>query len=173
MRFKVNDIEDEGLVLDVPVAADWLEAACPDLEARPGPGGLNLRGRIDKQGGSDYLVRGTLRGALETACARCLEPARIDVDAELVVTFVERDDRDLELDDDDPDVVGFSGGVIDISDELRDEILLAVPVSALCSPSCQGLCPVCGGNRNLTPCDCEERQRQGESKFAALAKLKS
>ena len=52
-------------------------------------------------------------------------------------------------------------------------ILLAVPVSALCSPSCQGLCPVCGGNRNLTPCDCEERQRQGESKFAALAKLKS
>jgi uncharacterized protein len=172
MRFKVKDIGDEGLALDVPIAADWLAAACPDLEARPASGGLSLRGRIDKSG-SDYLVRGTLRGALEAACARCLEPARVDVDVELAVTFVERDERDLVLDDDDPDVVGFSGGVIDISDDLRDEILLAVPVSALCSPSCRGLCPVCGGNRNLTLCDCEERRRQGESKFAALAKLKS
>jgi uncharacterized protein len=171
MRFKINEIGDEGLALDVPITADWLAASCPDLEARPGMGGLKLRGRLMKSG-EDYLLQGSVRGVMETTCARCLEPARVKLDVPVAVNFVPADEDDDELDGE-TDVVGFQGGQIDVSEPVRDEILLALPVKPLCADACKGLCAVCGGNRNATPCDCEELQRQSGSRFAAsLGKLK-
>lgn len=171
MRFKINTIGDEGLSVDVPVTADWLAAACADLDARPASTGLRFRGRLTKSG-NDYFMRGDLHGALETPCARCLEPARLPVEAPVAVTFVSSDAAHPSIEDDDPDVIFFAGNEIDVSDEIRDEILLALPVGPLCQPECRGLCPVCGGNRNVTPCDCEERARVAGSKLAALGRLK-
>jgi uncharacterized protein len=170
MRFKINEIGDDGLALDVPVTSEWLSGACPDLEARPAAGGLSLRGRLTKSG-DDYLLVGHLGGALEASCGRCLEPARVPVDVDLTITFVPADEDDEEIADDE-DVVGFAGNEIALDDELRDEILLALPLQVLCQESCRGLCPVCGGNRNANPCDCEAQQRQAQSQFAALGKLK-
>ena len=168
MRFKINEIGDEGLALDVPITSEWLAGACPDLEARPGPGGLSLRGRLSRSG-DDFLLLGHIGGTLETTCARCLEPARLAVDAQLTVTFVPADDDEL---DDDADVVAFAGNQIELDDEVRDEILLAIPVQVLCTESCRGLCPICGGNRNVVPCECEAERRESASRFAALGKLK-
>ena len=170
MRFKINEIGDNGLALDVPVTSEWLAGACPDLGAHPAESGLSLRGRMTKSG-DDYLLMGHLGGALETTCGRCLEPARVPVDVDLTITFVPADEDDEEIADDE-DVVGFAGNEIALDDELRDEILLAMPLQVLCKESCQGLCPVCGGNRNANPCDCEALQRQAQSKFAGLGKLK-
>ncbi|HVZ71855.1 MAG TPA: DUF177 domain-containing protein [Polyangia bacterium] len=151
------------------ITSEWLADACPDLEAHPGPKGLSLRGRLSKSG-NDYLLQGRIAGALETPCARCLDAARVVVDVPVAVTFVPADeDEDL---GDDADVIGFAGNEIDVGDEVRDEILLAIPVKALCAETCRGLCSVCGGNRNTNPCDCEERERQAASRFAALGDLK-
>jgi uncharacterized metal-binding protein YceD (DUF177 family) len=173
MRFKIKDIGDESLAVHLPVTATWLAAECPDLEARPAAGGLALRGVLERSG-DDFLLRGDLRGGLESTCARCLEPARVMFDVPLAVTFVEKspgsgDDDD---DDDDGDVVFFDSDEIDLGAELRDELLLAMPLSPLCQEGCRGLCAVCGGNRNLTPCDCEESQRQATTKLSALGKIK-
>jgi uncharacterized protein len=170
MRFKINEIGDEGLALDVPITSEWLGAACPDLEARPGLAGVALRGRLSKSG-EDYLLQGHIGGVLEMTCARCLEGARVSVDVPLAVTFVSADEDEADLDDD-VDVVAFAGREIDLGDEVRDEILLAIPLKPLCIESCCGLCPVCGGNRNTVLCDCEERQRESASRFAVLGKLK-
>jgi len=41
----------------------------------------------------------------------------------------------------------------------------------VCRPDCAGICPVCGRNRNVTPCDCEPRIAE-TSKLGALAKIK-
>lgn len=169
MRFKINEIGAEGLPLHVPVTAEWVAAACPDAELRPGPRGLALDGRIEKMG-EDYLLRAHLRGELETSCARCLEPARIPIDVPLALTFVSSD-ADKTDDDEDPDVVALKGAEIDVGDEVRDEILLAVPINALCSEACKGLCGVCGGNRNLSACSCKA-DAVPAGKFASLAKLK-
>jgi uncharacterized protein len=169
MRFKINEIGDEGLTLDVPVTSEWLASACPDLEAHPGPSGLRLRGRLSKSG-EDYLLVGRLAGALETPCARCLEPARVPVESQMTVTFVPADEGE-ELGDD-ADVVGFPGNEIVLDDELRDEILLAIPLQVVCAETCRGLCPVCGGNRNVTPCTCEDERRAVDPRLAALGKLK-
>jgi len=173
MRFKINEIGPDGLPLDVPVTAEWLSAACPELDARPGPAGLRLTGRIVKAG-EDYLLRGHLSGELGTPCARCLEPARVALDAPLEVTFVQSDAVDDDADeDDDPEVIRFAGGEIDVSDEVRDEIVLALPMNPLCSETCRGLCPVCGGNRNQVPCTCEaDRTAPPGGRLTGLAKIK-
>jgi uncharacterized protein len=90
----------------------------------------------------------------------------------MTVSFVETDDVEVGEDEDaEDDVVSFQNGVIDLSLPMRDEILLAVPMTAICRPDCAGICPVCGRNRNLTPCDCE-KQALATSKLGALAKFK-
>jgi uncharacterized protein len=170
MRFKINEIGAEGLPVNVLVTADWLAAACPDLEAKPGDEGLALTGRITKTG-EDYLLRAHLRGAVSLPCARCLEPARVDLDLPLTVTFVPAGLGEP-ADDADPDVVVFPGGEIDISDEVRDEILLAVPINPLCAETCRGLCPVCGGNRNQVACTCEADAAARSGRLSALADIK-
>jgi uncharacterized protein len=89
------------------------------------------------------------------------------------VNFVERDEaKDGEDEDTAEDMVSFQHGVINLSLPIRDEILLAVPMTAICRPDCAGICPICGGNRNLTPCDCEKRALAATSKLGVLAKIK-
>jgi uncharacterized protein len=174
MRYKIKDIGDAGVEILVPVTGEWLAAQCPDLEARPGDAGIALRGTLERSGDS-YLLRGDLRGALVTPCARCLEPALVPLDAPVTVSYVESDPHDDEAeasDQDGGDVLTFSGGEIDLGPEIRDEILLAVPMGAVCQPDCAGICFICGGNRNVTSCDCEEKQRRATSKLSALKDLK-
>src|SRR4051812_37632789 len=172
MRYRIKDIGEAGLEIQVPITAPWLVTQCPGIEVEPGPTGVALTGRIDRSGES-YLLRGQLRGALTTACSRCLEPATVELDVPLVVSYEERDEDDEAVtDDEDGDVRSFTGGEIDLAPELRDEILLAMPISPLCRPDCAGICSVCGGNRNANPCECEAKQRIANSKLSALKDLK-
>jgi uncharacterized protein len=174
MQFKVNDIGPGGVDVDLPVTAAWLAAQCPDAEVSPSPEGLSFRGRLEPTG-DDFLLRGQLVGTLHTICSRCLEPAILPLDVKVEVIYAEKDGaKDDEEDNlDAPDVLTFEGGIVDLGPEIRDEVLLALPVSVLCRPDCAGLCPICGGNRNLNPCDCAERESARVSRLSVLAKFKT
>jgi uncharacterized protein len=39
---------------------------------------------------------------------------------------------------------------------LREQVILAEPMHPLCREECLGICPVCGRDRNLAPCECKE-----------------
>jgi uncharacterized protein len=171
MRYKTKDIGEGGIDLRVAVSEAWLAAECPDASLGLTKAGMCFEGRLEPAG-EGYLLRGTLRGALLVPCARCLELALVEVESPMAVTFVERDgDEDLDGEDSEEDVVAFERGTIDLGRPIRDEILLAVPMSSVCRPDCAGICPVCGRNRNLTPCDCD-KQALETSKFGVLAKMK-
>jgi len=46
-------------------------------------------------------------------------------------------------------------GKIDLAPLIREEMLLAMPISPICRSDCQGLCPVCGENLNRVHCNHE------------------
>jgi uncharacterized protein len=194
MLFKIKEIGDDGLSLDLPVTAAWLASECPGLEAVPGPKGLKLRGQLTESDG-DIFLNARLRGDLEGTCGRCLEKARVPVELNLTVTFMPRpepahghgqaaagrgakqhegrpvDDDEDEVDD--VDVAHYDGDEVNLAPEIRDQILLTYPIKPLCREDCAGLCPVCGGNRNVRACACETRQATAQQPFAAaLGKLK-
>ncbi len=171
MRYKTKDIGEGGLDVRVAVTEAWLAAECKEASLGLAQAGMTFAGRLEPAG-QGYLLRGTLRGTLLVPCARCLEPAPVEVDAPMTVTFVEASvDEAGEPEETQDDVVSFEHAVIDLSQPLRDEILLAVPMSAVCRPECAGICPTCGRNRNVTPCDCGKLSGEA-SKLGALAKIK-
>ena len=88
------------------------------------------------------------------------------------MSFVEQSQtEDGEPDEVQDDVIAIEHGTVDLGRPIRDEILLAIPMSPVCRPDCAGICPRCGSNRNITPCSCEP-QAPETSKLGALAKFK-
>lgn len=59
---------------------------------------------------------------------------------------------------------------IDLTGDVRDYALLAIPMKKLCSEDCKGLCPRCGKNLNVSPCDCKEESV--DPRWEPLQKLK-
>ena len=43
-----------------------------------------------------------------------------------------------------------------LEDVLQEQVLLALPLKAICRDDCKGLCPHCGKNLNVQPCACAE-----------------
>jgi uncharacterized protein len=171
MRYKTKSIGEGGIDLEVAVSKAWLAAECADASLGLNRAGLCLTGRLEPAG-DGFLLRGSLRGELLVPCARCLEPAPVAVDAPMAVSFVEAARAgEAGPDEAQDDVLVIEHGTIDLTRPIRDEILLAIPMSPVCRPDCAGICPACGRNRNLTPCDCE-RQGPETSKLGALAKMK-
>ena len=48
--------------------------------------------------------------------------------------------------------------VLDITDNIREEIILEYPVKSLCKEECKGLCPKCGKNLNEGMCGCKREE---------------
>ena len=103
-------------------------------------------------------------GSLRLECSRCLEPFEAKAAAEFLANFAETPDEinpRSGIDPEDPglNVVFFKDGLIEFGEELRQEMELQVPFAPLCKPGCLGLCPVCGGNKNLKPCSCGDKPK--------------
>jgi len=57
--------------------------------------------------------------------------------------------------------VGFyDGDGLELSEVLREQILLSLPMQRVCGEGCKGICPVCGQNRNLVECLCQAATRR-------------
>ena len=58
---------------------------------------------------------------------------------------------------------------IDLADDVRQFVLLSVPLKLLCRDDCKGLCPRCGTNWNAGTCAC--KQETTDSRWEGLEKL--
>jgi uncharacterized protein len=104
-------------------------------------------------------IRGELTAAGSTECSRCLEPVPLTIAAPFDVFYESQasaeDLHDLEVTDENLSVAELAGDAIDLSELVREQVLLNVPARILCSEECRGLCESCGANKNLSPCGCE------------------
>jgi uncharacterized protein len=95
---------------------------------------------------------------LEQECGRCLDPARSTIVSDLseeilpstnIVTGMP------ENDDADPDVLRINANhEVDLTDLIRQDIVVQSPLQPLCRPDCPGLCPSCGLELQTGTCDC-------------------
>ena len=152
MQIRVSEIPDEGLRLLDPTV---LGAVYADPAWTLDTVSLLLERR-----GQKVEVAGGFEATLRLACGRCLEPLVIrvtpGVDLQLLPQPSGRQ-GEMELGRDDLETDFYQGDVLDVAGLLRSETDLALPMKPLCRPECRGLCPVCGGNRNVTECRCDTR----------------
>jgi uncharacterized protein len=107
------------------------------------------------------LATGQLRTRLRTECRRCLEPYEADVELDVeeeflpVVRIADAPVDDVPADERDEALLIDGDHILDLSEVVRQQLLLAQLTEGVCRPDCAGLCPDCGGNRNLGECQCD------------------
>jgi uncharacterized protein len=84
----------------------------------------------------ELVVNAQIRAPLSLTCARCLEEFPLVVTPRALLTYGVRPSDE-----------------VDITEDVRQEVILAYPMVPLCRPTCKGLCSVCGQNLNVTACD--------------------
>lgn len=99
-----------------------------------------------------------VRAQAELHCGRCLEPFRLTLKSEFREVFREEGESELEDEGDErgPLVSDYDGETIDLTEPVRENLFLAVPMKPLCREDCPGLCPRCGKNLKDGPCGCED-----------------
>ncbi|HGJ64897.1 TPA: DUF177 domain-containing protein [bacterium] len=115
-------------------------------------------------------VKAVMSVDAEMECSRCLAKVPIKIKAGAEVQYSPLP-KFVEDQIDDIGIGYYTDEYIDITDELRESILLEIPMIILCSEDCKGLCSQCGQNLNIKKCDCPEFEDLGESKLAVLTKL--
>ena len=108
---------------------------------RPIDGDLLLESVVE-----GILASGQLSGSMRMRCARCLKEFDRTFEVEVTELFVRAPDPDADDYPLEPD------GGLDPEQMVRDAVGLELPFSPLCRPDCRGLCPICGGDRNLDEC---------------------
>lgn len=109
--------------------------------------------------GEILLANGFLKTTLRLTCSRCLEAFPYRLDVPFIVGYKEAKKQKTEdTGNEDLEVRAFSGDRIDITEDVRDTLLLALPMKPLCRQDCKGLCPHCGKNLNEGPCGCKEEE---------------
>ncbi len=135
----------------------------------------DLVGKVDLIRTNDgILVRADLRTSVELTCSRCLipfaTPVHFQIDEEFLPTIdVMTGARLPQTDDADEATQIDSNHILDLSEIVRQDLTLALPLVPLCRNNCQGLCPNCGKNWNEGDCECEEDEI--DPRFAVLKQL--
>lgn len=125
---------------------------------------------------SDIAVKGTYVGTTESIsieatvtatvvsrCARCLSEVTLPITAEMHAVFAQ------EPDPEDPDQYCFEAPTLELTDAIRDAVVLELPLRFLCSEDCKGLCSKCGTNLNTGTCTCQK----GDDDLNPFAALRS
>ena len=122
-------------------------------------------GALDVERSGDRIsVRGMLGAAATVECVRCLRRYEMPLEAPIEV-FAERAGTGFRLDEEElarSDYMKFHDGRhLDLREEVREALLLEVPMAPHCREDCAGLCPRCGADLNDGPCGCTSRIRAG------------
>ena len=178
MEFKVSELEREPIEFDLelaPGAVDFGEEAVQKGPlATAGQAEVLHEHRGPRDIVADIRLKGRFAGSFEVPCARCVEPVEIPLSAEFDLIFrpagadAEAPERSITAPE--TEIGYYQKDSLWLEDVLREQILLSLPARTLCKPDCKGLCPRCGANRNIQPCNCEVGP--SDPRWEALAGLR-
>ncbi len=156
IKFSVSRLENEDILLEgTEKGGEFLDLMPEDAFSAASDVEYRLNGHY--MNGS-VLVAGEAHCTVASCCGRCLEPLQLELENRNINLFFE-DVHEEEL---------------DVSADIREELLMLLPVNPLCDDSCKGLCPGCSANLNREKCRCkktEEPENSPDSPWGELDKL--
>ena len=104
------------------------------------------------------LAKGMLKTEPALTCSRCLTsfsfPLSLNIEEEYIPAVDVTSGAPLPSPEEPDTFTIDENHVLDLTEAIRQYTLLATPMKPLCRENCAGLCPNCGHNLNLGPCDC-------------------
>jgi uncharacterized protein len=169
--FSVQELELRKIQFDVDYAAGEIDFG--DVR-QIGP--LHAEGQAELLSNTlgEIRIRGKVRAEVEANCDRCLEPVRTPIDSQFDLFYRPTPGSDvpheIALRDGEAEIGFYDDGGIDLTEVLREYVLLSMPMQQICKAECQGICPECGLNRNTGQCQCEPKLI--DERWSALRDLK-
>ena len=164
MLIRVRELELHKLEFDETYQPGAIEFGPEFRQSGPlhsdGHAELVVEHRGHNQDVEDIRLVGEVEAHLEFSCARCLDPVAHDVNKRFDLIFrpqgVDRRADEVSISEAETEIGYYQGEGLLLEDALREQVLLATPVRALCREDCKGLCPQCGRNLNVEQCHCEQ-----------------
>lgn len=127
-------------------------------------------------------AKGFVQTVAEAACVRCLKPVEIAIRGELDIFYENnpalKTPEALMGAGDDENFYWFDGETVYPQEQLREALMIELPMLPLCSEGCKGLCASCGADLNEGPCGCAQRRAEEDEPIdsadwkAALRKIR-
>ena len=133
MKIRIDQIPEAGLEICESPAASNLDLDRADIKFKQP---ISLCAKITK-GINNITVQAKIKALMYMECNRCLDQFTLPLERNINLNLLIGDKKE-----------------IDISQNLREEIIVNLPLKPLCRLDCQGLCPVCGRNLNQGACSC-------------------
>lgn len=150
MKINFNAIPPEGQRIEAQEPPEILKVKRGEIEFREP---IDVAVKINRVG-DNLLINGKLKTSIELECGRCLKKYKYPLVS-----------KDFNL------VRYVSGDAeVDITGDIREEILVLIPIKPLCRKDCKGICPKCGRNLNEGKCSCNLSREN--IKWKKLDKLK-
>lgn len=101
----------------------------------------------------NILLTGIVKYSYQENCARCLTEFENTSEAKFEAVV----GKSRENDDDESDEIKLvmEDGCVNLDETIKQMIYLSMPMKAICSKDCKGICPKCGVNLNIEKCKCE------------------
>ena len=171
MSVRIEEIQEPSLKLQREFSPAILEEICQEVGNLSCVSASPLQAELQKTEGK-VLLRAQLTLQMKTDCARCLEGVEFPLPVSFATLLIPQTGYEATLRQfgaaesleragsfqmDLADIEPFDGKNIPLSHLVKEQVLLALPISVLCSEDCKGLCTTCGCNHNLKRCSCEQK----------------
>jgi uncharacterized protein len=172
LKVQLRSLEHEDVVLQVTGLAKALGV---DLDPELCQGSLEVCCEITKN--FDLIsAKGWVKSAMLLTCDRCLKEFESPYKSFFEVYYRPKpEDFHLEPEEEvisegETEIIYYQGDELNIAEQVRQTVLLSVPMRALCREDCRGFCGGCGCNLNVEQCRCAEPPT--DPRWNALKNLK-
>jgi uncharacterized protein len=116
-------------------------------------------------------AKGFVETIAEAECVRCLKVVEVPLRGMLDIFY--ENNPALQTPEallgagEDENLYWFDGEVIHPEEQLREALMIELPMLPLCSPDCKGLCAQCGADLNEGLCACARGEREAEEEVEA------
>lgn len=108
---------------------------------------------LDKKG-NNLLFKIHAETVIKVSCDRCLDDFYLPLQGETDILFTHSKTAYEDISGEASRHFHSASNEIDFGQDIRDILVLEIPMKILCSENCRGFCPGCGVNLNYESCKC-------------------